>query len=52
MAFLVAGDRLLGRYHEFHDFAGDRLCRTWHMEDLFGLFSQVGAFPAATGEQP
>lgn len=24
--------------------------RTWHLEDLFGLFSQAGAFPALPGE--
>ena len=31
--------------HEFHDFAGERICRTFHLEDLFGLFSQIGEFP-------
>ena len=36
--------------HEFHEFAGDRLCRTYHMEDLFGLFTQIGAWPSLNGE--
>lgn len=36
--------------HEFHEFAGDRIRRTWHMEDLFGLFAQIGAFPALAPE--
>jgi predicted ester cyclase len=31
--------------HEFHQFEGDRLRRTWHLEDLFGLFTQIGAWP-------
>ena len=32
--------------HEFHEFEGDRLRRTYHMEDLFGLFTQIGAWPS------
>jgi predicted ester cyclase len=36
--------------HEFHAFEGDRICRTWHMEDLFGLFAQIGAWPAHAPE--
>ena len=31
--------------HEFHEFDGDRIRRTWHMEDLFGLFAQIGTWP-------
>jgi steroid delta-isomerase-like uncharacterized protein len=31
--------------HEFHEFEGDRLRRTHHTEDLFGLFTQIGAWP-------
>lgn len=30
--------------HEFHEFEGDRLRRTYHMDDLFGLFTQIGAW--------
>jgi steroid delta-isomerase-like uncharacterized protein len=36
--------------HEFHEFGGDRLRRTYHMEDLFGLFTQIGAWPRLNGE--
>ena len=36
--------------HEFHEFEGDRLRRTYHMEDLFGLFMQIGAWPRLNGE--
>lgn len=46
----ASGRRVTFALHEFHDFEGDRLRRTWHLEDLFGLFSQVGAFPALPGE--
>jgi steroid delta-isomerase-like uncharacterized protein len=31
--------------HEFHEFEGDRLRRTYHLVDLFGLFTQIGAWP-------
>jgi hypothetical protein len=46
----ASGRRVTFVLHEFHDFEGDRLRRTWHLEDLFGLFSQVGAFPKLPGE--
>ena len=36
--------------HEFHEFEGDRVRRTYHMEDLFGLFTQIGAWPRLNGE--
>lgn len=32
--------------HEFHELDGDRIATTWHMEDWFGLFQQLGQFPA------
>lgn len=35
------------RIHEFHEFDGNRIATTWHMEDWFGLFQQLGKFPAA-----
>lgn len=31
--------------HEFHEFTGDRLSRTWHLEDLLGMFTQIGTWP-------
>lgn len=33
--------------HEFHALDGGRITTTWHMEDWFGLFQQLGRFPAA-----
>ncbi len=32
--------------HEFHEMEGDRIKRTWHQEDWFGFFQQVGQFPS------
>lgn len=34
------------RLHEFHELDGERITTTWHMEDWFGLFQQLGRFPA------
>ena len=34
------------RIHDFHKLDGRRLTTTWHLEDWFGLFSQLGRFPA------
>ena len=31
--------------HEFHDVHDARLTRTWHLEDWFGFFQQVGQAP-------
>ena len=31
--------------HEFHDVHDGRLARTWHLEDWFGFFNQVGQAP-------
>lgn len=36
--------------HEFHEFESDKIVRTWHMEDLFGLFAQIGMFPSLSSE--
>lgn len=33
------------RLHEFHQLNGERITTTWHMEDWFGLFMQLGQFP-------
>ena len=33
------------RIHEFHALDGERITTTWHMEDWFGLFLQLGRFP-------
>lgn len=34
------------RLHEFHVLDGERITTTWHMEDWFGLFLQLGRFPS------
>jgi predicted ester cyclase len=34
------------RIFEFHELDGARVTTTWHMEDWFGLFNQLGQFPA------
>jgi hypothetical protein len=31
--------------HEFHSVANRLAATTWHMEDWFGLFLQLGRFP-------
>ncbi|MEH0832021.1 ester cyclase [Pectobacterium cacticida] len=33
------------RLHEFHLLEDGRVTTTWHMEDWFGLFLQLGQFP-------
>lgn len=39
------GKRVHFRLHEFHTVADGRVTTTWHMEDWFGLFMQLGQFP-------
>ena len=39
------GKKVSFRLHEFHLFDGKRVTTTWHMEDWFGLFLQLGRFP-------
>jgi len=43
----ATGREVALRLHDFHALAGDRVTTTWHMEDWFGLFLQLGQFPAA-----
>nr|WP_315219389.1 hypothetical protein [uncultured Duganella sp.] len=51
LAATIAGAaRICGRaiaiaIHEFHQFSADRIVRTWHLEDWFGMLNQVGAWP-------
>ena len=42
----ATGKKVSFRLHEFHELDGQRITRTWHLEDWFGLFQQLGAFPA------
>jgi predicted ester cyclase len=39
------GKQVRFRLHEFHTVAGGLVTTTWHMEDWFGLFLQLGQFP-------
>jgi steroid delta-isomerase-like uncharacterized protein len=39
------GKHVSFRLHEFHKVAEGRLTTTWHMEDWFGVFQQLGQFP-------
>ncbi|OMP94773.1 ester cyclase [Raoultella terrigena] len=40
------GKKISFRLHEFHTLSDGRVTTTWHMEDWFGLFIQLGQFPA------
>lgn len=40
------GKKVSFRLHEFHTLSDGRVTTTWHMEDWFGLFLQLGKFPA------
>lgn len=33
--------------HEFHHLQDGRITHTWHLEDWFGMFHQIGALPPA-----
>lgn len=39
------GRKVSFRLHEFHAIANGLVTTTWHMEDWFGLFQQLGQFP-------
>ena len=39
------GKKVSFRLHEFHSVANGLVTTTWHMEDWFGLFLQIGQFP-------
>lgn len=41
----ATGKKVSFRLHEFHDVKDGRIATTWHMEDWFGLFLQLGQFP-------
>jgi predicted ester cyclase len=43
----ATGKQASFRLHEFHALENGRVVTTWHMEDWFGLFLQLGQFPQA-----
>lgn len=45
----ATGKKISVRMHEFHELDGQRVTRTWHLEDWFGMFMQLGSFPPAQG---
>lgn len=40
------GKKVNFRLHEFHTLSNGLITTTWHMEDWFGLFLQLGQFPS------
>jgi steroid delta-isomerase-like uncharacterized protein len=42
----ATGKAVSFRLHEFHVLKDQKLITTWHMEDWFALFTQLGQFPA------
>lgn len=42
----ATGKKVNFRLHEFHTLVDGRITATWHMEDWFGLFLQLGQFPS------
>lgn len=45
MGIPATGKKVSFSIHEFHELDGRRITRTWHLEDWFGLFRQIGSFP-------
>ena len=41
----ATGKQVSFRLHEFHILVNGRITTTWHMEDWFGVFQQLGQFP-------
>jgi steroid delta-isomerase-like uncharacterized protein len=41
----ATGKKVSFRLHEFHTLEEGLITTTWHMEDWFGLFQQLGRFP-------
>ena len=46
MGIPATGKKVSFSIHEFHELDGQRVIRTWHLEDWFGVFRQIGCFPA------
>lgn len=49
MGLAPTGKQVSFAIHEFHELEGGRVRRTWHLEDWFSLFRQIGQFPALEG---
>lgn len=46
MGIAPTGKTVSIRLHEMHQLNGERVTKTWHLEDWFGLFMQLGQYPA------
>lgn len=46
MGIAATGQPVSIRLHEFHTLDGQRITTTWHLEDWFGMFLQLGQFPS------
>ncbi|MBC0856527.1 ester cyclase [Pantoea stewartii] len=46
MGIAATGKKISVRLHEFHQLDGQRITTTWHMEDWFAMFLQIGQFPS------
>jgi steroid delta-isomerase-like uncharacterized protein len=38
--------------HSFHELRGDRIAKTWHLEDWLGLLRQIGELPPGLENHP
>ena len=47
LGIAATGKHVSLRLHEFHALENGRVVTTWHLEDWFGLFLQLGQFPQA-----
>lgn len=45
MGIAPTGKHVQIRLHEFHTLTDGLISTTWHMEDWFGMFMQLGRFP-------
>lgn len=45
MGMAATGKKVAFAIHEFHELNGERLTATWHLEDWFSVFRQLGTYP-------
>ncbi|MEM6050287.1 ester cyclase [Erwinia sp. P7711] len=45
MGIPATGKQVSFAIHEFHHLTAGRITSTWHLEEWFGLFRQLGQFP-------
>ncbi|XYI00132.1 ester cyclase [Sorangium sp. So ce1128] len=47
MGVAASGREISVPCHDFHELREGRIARTWHLEDWFAAFAQIGAWPPA-----